>query len=151
MLNKTTRTTLVAVLCLLGSACASTTSMPLNAPSANETTVYFIRQHAEPSAWNLNVSIDGTKVASVANRSYVAFSAPSGTHALALTWPLLAGGADVSGNVTLAAGQAQYFVMSGRVAVGGHTADGTIVNSSLQVREIAPAAGKALIESLAAK
>lgn len=55
-------------LALALTACATSVSVQ-DSTDEDAARVYFIRQRAEPTAWNLRVSMDGKEVASLSSNS----------------------------------------------------------------------------------
>jgi len=76
-------------------------------------TVHVYRMYASPTAWNLNLAIDGEKVASIAQKSTVKFNVAVGERNLSIDWPLLAGGLNIDGNYKILPNQDHYFVIGG--------------------------------------
>lgn len=113
---------LVLTIALLSSTvvpgCATTTYAP--APKGESgTAAVFIRQNAEPTAWNLSVLIDGTKAASISNGSYSRFSVEPGRHMVHVHWPALSSQVDVSGQVDFPKDQTSYFLLTGKSRLTG--------------------------------
>ena len=108
----------LVILLALASGCATTTYAPT--PKAESgTSAVFIRQNAEPTAWNVAVLIDGTKAASISNSSYSHFSVEPGRHLVAVHWPALSGQVDVSGEVEFPKDQTSFFLVTGRSRLSG--------------------------------
>lgn len=88
----------------------------------NISTVTFIRQRAEPTAWNVDVYIDKKKYASIANESFATFLVKPGAHRFEILWPFLAGQVDLDGDLNFDKGKHHYYLI---------TADYTITGSRL--------------------
>ena len=76
-----------ALLLLVGCASTTTTSVPLNPENDKEAVVYIIRERVAPYLLALEVQVDGKQAASLANKSFCAFSLPAGERRLFLQWP----------------------------------------------------------------
>jgi hypothetical protein len=124
-------------------------------PGENAAAVYFIRQRAEPTAWNLWIYVDGDKAASLSNDSYVAVGVTSGPHKILFEWPPLAAKVTLEVPVNVEPQTTRYFLVSGRIAVAGissaYLPGGIIMNfdESLQVRELRESMGPTMIQEMA--
>jgi len=130
------------------SGCASSTCFAQHSPNANEATVYVIREHAEPIAWNMNILVDKKKAASVANHSFVKFSVPGGQHAFAFDWPILAASPTVRANIAFKGRETRYFVVSGTSRVTVFYVVAIVTTQSTRVVEVTAAEGEKLIQQL---
>ena len=108
----------IVILLALASGCATTTYAPVPKDESG-TSAVFIRQHAEPTAWNVAVLIDGTKAASISNSSYSQFSVEPGRHLVAVHWPALSGQVDVAGEVEFPRNQTSFFLLTGKSRLTG--------------------------------
>ncbi len=139
--------------CALLVGCASVSYRPLPKPGENAAAVYFIRQRAEPTAWNLWIYLDGEKAASLSNDSYVAVGVPSGPHKILFDWPPLAAKVTLEVPVNIEPQTARYFLVSGRIALSGISSAyrGIIMNfdESLQLRELRESLGATMIQEMA--
>ena len=137
---------LIAVVSLSG--CASSTYFAQHSPNVNEATVYIIREHAEPIAWNMNILIDKQKAASVANRSFVKFSVPAGDHNVAFDWPILASSLTVRAKIPFKGGETRYFVISGMSRVTGWYLVVIETTQSTRVIEVTKADAEKIMQRL---
>ena len=115
--------------------CATSVSVP-DSTDENAARIYVIRQRAEPTAWNLGVSIDGKEVASLSNNSYATFKTPSGEHTVSLTWPFLAGQVGLSGRLNFDAKGSHYYVVASRYDFPGFKNNAMLINKSISLIEI---------------
>jgi hypothetical protein len=130
------------------SGCASSTNFAQHSPNAHEATVYVIREHAEPLAWNMNILVDNKKAASVANHSFVKFSVPAGEHRFGFDWPILAASPTVRANISFKGGETRYFVVSGKSRLTGVYLFVIVTTQSTRVVEVAREDGEKLIQQL---
>jgi|GEM_PF-5328180 len=100
------------LLCALMSGCATTAYAPNAAEVADAATVYFIRERAEPTAWNLWIYVDEAKLASLADNSHVVVKVKPGKRALALKWPPLAGQKDLKETLSIEPNTTAYYVIA---------------------------------------
>ena len=133
---------------VLLSGCASSTYFAQHSPNTRETTVYVVREHAEPIAWNINILVDGKKAASLANKSFVKFSASAGRHHWAFDWPLLAASPSVRADIDLRGGQSHYLVVTGEARVTGVYLFVFVTTQSLHVFEVPQADGEKMIQRI---
>jgi len=130
------------------SGCASSTYFAQHSSNSHEATVYVIREHAEPIAWNMNILVDNKKAASVANHSFVRFSVPAGQHRFAFDWPILAASPTVRANISFKGGETRYFVVSGTSRVTGFYVVVLVTTQSTRVVEVTREDGEKLIQQL---
>ena len=71
-----------------------------------------IREYAEPTVFNIYVFLDGTKAASISNRSYAAFSVPVGEHLLKFDWPKTASSTEFETKIDITEYSEHYFYVS---------------------------------------
>jgi hypothetical protein len=139
----------IVMLLALASGCATTTYAP--APNADSgPSVVFIRQHAEPTAWNVAVLVDGTKAASISNNSYSRFSVEPGRHLVTLHWPALSSQPDASAQVEFPKNQTLYFLVTGSSRLTGTGYHTLIFSSSTALVPIQRTQAEALLDEMKA-
>jgi hypothetical protein len=136
---------LLAALLLTG--CVSTTYVQTPVADPDDAIVYFIRQSAQPYAWKVQVFLDDQKVASIANRSYVAFHYPAGEHTLHAEWPPLAGMVEADGSVALETAGTHYFVIAARVGMTDEEGE-EVRPATMDITEVSPEEGEAILRKL---
>ena len=106
---------IIIVFCFILQGCTSTIYVSSNEPNETQALVYFIRQRAEPTMWNLWIYADNNKVASISNNSYVRFNLPIGDRTIRLEWPPLAASVEYENKVVLQPRSTYYFLITGEV------------------------------------
>jgi hypothetical protein len=133
-------------------SCATTTYAP---KTDTGTTAVFIRLRAEPTAWNVAVTVDGKKAASIGNKSHARFSVTPGIHQVVIDWPSLAGQHDLYKTIDFVAGTTSYFLITADYAdFGAATVGAGMVmtyNSTVGLVELTEQAGKDFLAALAKK
>jgi hypothetical protein len=134
----------IFLLCFLVSGCATSTYFKQNPPNEKEALVYFIREYAEPTAWNLDILVDGQQAASLSNKSYTSFSVPAGRRAIRLEWAsFLAGGAAINTHLAFRGNDSRYFLIKGSTHMGvSH------YSHLLELRELSPGVGEEFVRRL---
>jgi hypothetical protein len=97
---------------LLVSGCATKTFLPQKSLSKDYGSVTVIRKYAEPTAFNIYVFLDGTKAASISNRSHATFSVPVGEHLLKFDWPKTASSTEFETKIDITGYSEHYFYVS---------------------------------------
>jgi len=133
---------LLAAIALTG--CASSTYVQSPDANPDDAIVYLIRQSAQPYLWHVLVFLDEQKVASIANRSYVAFHYAAGEHALHAEWAPLAGMVAADGSMSLEAAGSHYFVITARVGC----ASCEDWPSTMDITEVSQAEGERILRAL---
>jgi hypothetical protein len=144
------RTGAVLVLALL-SGCATTTYAPSPHSDSSGTTAVFIRERAEPTAWNVSVLIDGEKMASIANRSSATFDVKPGKHSFKIDWPALAGQLDLIGDVEFSADEPSYFLITGNYEFTGMAYKAIQYNTTVALIRLSRAEGEQILSELPAR
>jgi len=133
--------------------CASTAYRPLNPPNEQEAIVLIIRQRAEPTAWNLDVTVDGERAAAVSNNSHVKFSVPAGKRTIQFGWPKLAAKVNLERVLEFKGGETRYFLVSGTTRLTGaspvHQGMMLAFTETLQFVELSPSHGEQLLREMA--
>jgi hypothetical protein len=140
----------VLLLALL-SGCTTTNYAPPPVSGSPSTTAVFIRERAEPLAWNVSVYIDDRKMASIANRSSATFAVPPGKHSFKLDWPALAGQLDLSGDLELLPNETAYFLVAGDFEFTGMTYKAIKYNQSVGLIPLTRAEADRILGELATK
>ena len=103
--------------------CGPTTALfSLNSPNDTEAIVTFIRPYLTPTAFAIEIFVDGEKAAKLSNRSSVSFSVPAGDHEIVLDWPkgsLVVGGIKVKH--TYNGADVKYFLINDKSTIVAET------------------------------
>jgi hypothetical protein len=114
---------IATLLALLLTACA----VPETAPTFSQTptaipkegmaVLYLYREYAEPKLLQPTVSINGTKVVSLPQKSFSWIYISPGTHKLSSRWPFLSGPPPLEFWAKYVAGKRYFYEISGRIRV----------------------------------
>ena len=140
---------MVAVGLLTG--CATTTHAPAAAPDSATSTAVFIRERAEPTAFNVSVQLDGKKMASISNRSFAEFAVKPGKHAFKIDWPALAGQLDLEGEIDFRESEKSYFLITGDFEMAGMSYKAIKYNTTVALIPLAPAEADRILRRISAQ
>jgi hypothetical protein len=149
------------LLAVVLTGCATTTYAPSSSPipattntampGASNTSAVFIRERAEPTAWNVAVLIDDHKVASISNRSFSSFVVQPGKHSFKIAWPFLAGQIDLKGNIEFLPSETAYFLITGKYTFTGASAGAIQYNTSVALIPLNRTEAEKILGGLSAK
>jgi hypothetical protein len=91
-------------------------SITLAAPAAGKALLVVFRNHAEPYAVAAQVSVDGTGILQLAERSFGVATVSPGLHSLELEWPPVKGRPEWSGESDWVAGSTYFYELTGAVS-----------------------------------
>lgn len=145
-------------LVLVLSGCATTTyapSSPLTTDTslsgASATSAVFIRERAEPTAWNVAVIIDDKRMASISNRSFSSFEVQPGKHSIKIDWPALAGQLDLKGDIEFSPNETTYFLITADYTFKGVSAGAIAYNTVVALIPLTRTEAEKILEELGAK
>jgi hypothetical protein len=152
-----------ALLALVLSGCATTTyappTPPISKPDATtastsvtaNTSVVFIRERAEPTAWNVSVLIDDKKMASIANKSFSSFEVQPGKHSFKIDWPTLAGQKDLNGDLEFAPNETAYYLITAHYTFTGVSGGAITYNTSVALLPLTQPEAQKILSGIGAK
>ena len=129
--------------------CATTVSEQTHASSPTDGKITLIREYAEPAAFNISVSIDDQKVASIKNKSHATFSVSEGSHILKLEWPpLVASEKDFPDRIKMGANEHKYYKISQNVSALDANALTVKATEPLMIKELSAKDAEGIISKL---
>ena len=139
-------TALLLMLVVASSAPLSAQPVPTQPPSVTENNLYIYRKYAEPTVFAATVKVDGSKIAALGNKQYIAVHVAPGEHTIDLTWPMFSGQHATEFAVTVPEGKRVYLQINGISRVVGVFGNLLETKVGSQIAEIDPEKASSIVD-----